>query len=56
VRIDDLKSLYGDKAPSYIAVKNWFNELNRCRRSLEDEGHEGRPKEVVVTENFYAMR
>jgi len=29
-------------------VKNWFNEFNRGRRSLEDEGLEGRPKTVVV--------
>ena len=22
---DELKSLFGDKAPSYSTVKNWFN-------------------------------
>ena len=33
--IDELKSLYGDEAPSYSTVKNWFNEFNRGRRSLE---------------------
>ena len=51
--IDELKSLYGDEAPSYSTVKNWFNEFNRGRRSLEDEG---RPKTVVVPENIDAVR
>ena len=54
--IDELKSLYGDEAPSYSTVKNWFNEFNRGRRSLEDEGREGRPKTVVVPENIDAVR
>ena len=51
--IDELKSLYGDEAPSYSTVKNWFNEFNRGRRSLEDEG---RPKTAVVPENIDAVR
>ena len=54
--IDELKSLYGDEAPSYSTVKNWFNEFNRGRRSLNDEFREGRPKQVVVPENSDAVR
>ena len=27
-RIDELKSLFGDKAALYTTVKNWFNEFN----------------------------
>ena len=29
--IDELKSLVGDKAPSYSTVTNWFNEFH-CTR------------------------
>jgi len=36
--LDELKSLYGDEAASYSTVKNWFNEFNRGRSWLEDEG------------------
>ena len=42
--IDELKSLFGDKAPSYSTVKSWFNEFNCGRRSLKDEVREGRQK------------
>ena len=54
--IDELKSLYGDEAPSYSTVKNWYNEFNRGRRSLKDEFREGRPKTAVVPENIDAVR
>lgn len=54
--IDELNSLYGDEAPSYSTVKNWYNEFNRGRRSLSDELREGRPKSVVVQENIDAVR
>ena len=35
--IDELKSLFGDKAPSSSTVKNWFNEFNCGLRSLIDK-------------------
>ena len=54
--MDELKSLYGDEAPSYSTVKNWYNEFNRGRRSLNDEFREGRPKTAVVPENIDAVR
>ena len=41
---DELKSLFGDKAPSYSTVKNWFNKFNCGRRLLKHEVREGRPK------------
>ncbi|XP_037958961.1 uncharacterized protein LOC119688351 [Teleopsis dalmanni] len=53
---DELKSLYGDEAPSYSIVKKWFNEFNRGRRSFNDEYREGRPKTAVVPENIDAVR
>lgn len=53
--INELNSLYGDDAPSYSTVKNWYNEFNRGRRSLQDEFREGRPKSVVVPENIDAV-
>ena len=46
-----LKCLYGDEAPSYSTVKNWFNEFNRGRRSLKDEfreGHCDREHEIII--------
>lgn len=54
--IDELNSLYGDEAPSYSTVKNWYNEFNRGRSSLQDEFREGRPKSVVVPQNIDAVR
>lgn len=41
---DELKSFYGDEAPSLTTVKYWYNEFSRGRRSLQDEFREGRPK------------
>ena len=54
--IDEPNYLFGDKAPSYSTVKNWFNKFNCGRRSLKDEVHEGRPKTAVVSVNFDAVR
>ena len=45
--IDELKFLYGYEAPSYSTVKNWYNEFNRGRRSIEDEFRESRPKKPL---------
>ena len=45
--IDEIKSLFGNKAPSYSTVKNWFNEFFRGRRSLKDEVRERAPKSAV---------
>lgn len=52
---DELNSLYGNEGPSYSTVKNWYNEFNRGRRSLQDESREGRPTSVVVAENIEAV-
>ncbi|GFT68872.1 hypothetical protein NPIL_617781 [Nephila pilipes] len=38
---DELNSLYSDKAPSYSTVKNWYNEFNRGRCSIQDESRAG---------------
>ncbi|XP_055316153.1 histone-lysine N-methyltransferase SETMAR-like [Sitodiplosis mosellana] len=54
--IDELISLYGEQAPSFSTVKNWYNEFNRGRHSLQDEHREGRPKSAVVPENIDAVR
>ncbi|XP_035209158.1 uncharacterized protein LOC118183670 [Stegodyphus dumicola] len=52
---EELDSLYSDKAPPYGAVKDWHNEFNCGRRSLQDESSEVSPKSVVVTENIDAV-
>ena len=39
--IDELKFLFGNKAPSYSTVKNWFNEFNCHRGSLKNDVREG---------------
>ena len=54
--IDELKSLFGDKAPSYGTVKNCFNEFKRGWCSLKDEVREGPPNTAVVSENIVAVR
>ncbi|GFS53078.1 glutamate receptor ionotropic, delta-1 [Nephila pilipes] len=53
---DELNSLYSDKAPSYSSVKNWYNEFNRGRCSIQDESRAGRLKSVVVPEKINAVR
>ncbi|GFS82437.1 putative DD34D transposase [Nephila pilipes] len=53
---DELNSLYSDKAPSYSTVKNWYNDFNRGRCSIQDESRAGRPKSVVVPEKINAVR
>ena len=50
--IDELKSLFGDKAPSYSTVRNWLNEFKRDRRSLKNKCRECPPKTAVVLENI----
>ena len=49
------KSLYGNEAPSYSTVMNWFNEFNCDRRSLKDVVREGPPKTGLVSENKYVV-
>ena len=53
---DELNSLYSDKAPSYSTVKNWYNEFNRGRCSIQDESRAVHPKSVVVPEKIDAVR
>ena len=53
--IDELKSLFGDKAPSFSTVKTRFNEFNRGRSSLKDKVLESPPKTDVVSENIDAV-
>ena len=52
--IDELKSLFGYKAPYYSTANNWFNEFNRGRSSLKDQFREGPPKTAVVPEDIDA--
>lgn len=54
--IEELKSTFGDEAPSKTTVYHWFGEFNRGRSSLTDELKEGRPKSVVVPKNIDAVR
>ena len=54
--IDELNSIFGDKAPSRTSVYRWYGEFNRDRGLLQDEFREGRPKLVVVPETIDGMR
>ena len=54
--IDELKSLYGDEAPSYSTVKKWFHKFNCGRSSVKDKFREGRPKTAVVAVHTDAVR
>ncbi|XP_031627958.1 uncharacterized protein LOC116343836 [Contarinia nasturtii] len=54
--IDQLVSTFGDEAPSFSTMKNWYNEFNRGRGLLKNEPHEGRLKSVVVPQNIDAAR
>ena len=53
---DELKSLLGDKTPSYSTMKNFFNKISRSRSSLKDEIRNGPAKTTVVPENTDAVR
>ena len=50
--IDELKSVFGNKAPYYSTVKNCLNEFKRGRSWLKDEFREGPPKTAIVPENI----
>ena len=54
--IDELKSVCGDKGPSYSTVKTRLIEFNHALRSLMDEDREGRSKTAIVPENIDAVR
>ena len=54
--VDELKTLFGNKVPSYSTVRNWFNEFNCGRRLLKDKFLEGRLKTGLVSENIDAVR
>ena len=54
--IDELQSLFGNKAPSYSTVKNCFHEFNHGRSLFRDEFREGPSKTAVVPENTDAVR
>ena len=54
--IDELKSLFGNKAPFYGTVKNCFNEFKRGRNSLKDKVREGPPKTASSPNNIDAVR
>lgn len=42
---------YGESAPSFSTVKNWFAEFKRGRTSTQDEHRSGRPIEATTPEN-----
>ena len=40
------------EAPLRTSVYGWYGELNRGRRSLQDQSREGRPNSAVVSETM----
>ena len=57
--IDELKSLFLDKAASDSTVKTWLHDFNRGRRSLKNEDREGGPicqKTLMPCVNEYRDR
>ena len=54
--IDELNSIFGDKALSRTSVYRWYGEFNRGRSSFQDEFREGCPKSVVVPKTIDAVR
>ena len=49
--IEELKSIFGDEAPSRTSAYRWYGEFNRGRSLLQDGFREGRLKSVVVVRN-----
>ena len=54
--IDELKSIFGDEAPSRTNVYRWYGEFNWGSNSPQDEFREGRSKSVVVPEIIDVVR
>ena len=44
--INELNSIFGDKALSRTSVYRWYSDFNRGRSSLQDEFREGVPKTI----------
>ncbi|GFU27714.1 HTH_48 domain-containing protein [Trichonephila clavipes] len=49
---DELDSVYGDSAPSFITVKFWATEFKCGRKSLGDDERSGRLNTVTIEENI----
>ena len=47
--------MYGDEAPFYSTMKNWFYQFSRARCWLKDETREGPSKTDVVPGNIDAV-
>ena len=52
---DRLDGVYGESSPSYSTVKNWVKEFRFGRETIEDEGHEGRPVDMLTPETIAAI-
>jgi transposase len=44
-----------DKRPSYSTVKNWVARFRTGHLSTENEERSGRPTEVTIPKNVYAI-
>lgn len=44
----ELKSVYGDAAPSFTTVKTWVGKFKRDRTSIFDEERSGRSKTATT--------
>ena len=53
--INELNSIFCDKAPSSTSVYRWYGEFNRGHSSLQDVFRKGHPKSVVVPETIDAV-
>ena len=49
---DELDSVYGDSAPSFITLKFWAAEFKRGPKRLGDDERSGRPKTATTDENI----
>ena len=51
-----LQAAFGDEAPSRTTIYDWFAELRRGRRSLEDDPRSGRPAEARTSVQVAAVQ
>ena len=52
----DLKSVYGEHAPSYETVSRWVVRFSNDRESFEDDPRSGRPITAHTQEIIEAIR
>ncbi|CAF4048827.1 unnamed protein product [Rotaria sordida] len=53
---DELRTVFGDEAPSYRTIARWAQWFREGRKEIEDEERSGRPVTESTPENIEELR